>query len=234
MSRDTSRSRAEQSNTLQSVCRFLHVLHWPYLPQSPCLSVCLSTQEASQPLNLTSKSKGLELRVKTPSPQALELGSLGLQGGFRPRDFQREVAHSPQRSALSKSCFSWVGAWIRELKQNEPIQWCKHWPSHKYQLSFTSCTSVQRRHQHLQHGQHQCNNTSAVVIKLLFVLPLQFKHIRTNSCSREFGEEPPSMSFHHWNYNWSKLIHNWCELALVVLFVMPFWIVPALFFSNFQ
>lgn len=57
-------------------------------------------QEASQPLNLTSKHKGLELG-KTPSPQGLDLGSLGLQGGYRPRDHQREVSHSPQRSALS-------------------------------------------------------------------------------------------------------------------------------------
>lgn len=90
------------------------MFNWPHLPRPtpttptlPPLSrsrVCLSTQEASQPLNLTSKSKGLELRGKTPSPQALELGSLGLQGGFRPRDLQREVSHSPQRSALSKSC----------------------------------------------------------------------------------------------------------------------------------
>uniref|UniRef100_A0A3Q3NMG6 SRY-box transcription factor 13 n=2 Tax=Mastacembelus armatus TaxID=205130 RepID=A0A3Q3NMG6_9TELE len=57
-------------------------------------------QEASQPLNLTSKPKGLELG-KTPSPQSLELGSLALQGAYRPRDLQREVSHSPPRSALS-------------------------------------------------------------------------------------------------------------------------------------
>ncbi|XP_067360223.1 transcription factor SOX-13-like isoform X3 [Channa argus] len=57
-------------------------------------------QEASQPLNLTSKPKGLELG-KTPSPQSLELGSLALQGPYRPRDLQTEVSHSPPRSALS-------------------------------------------------------------------------------------------------------------------------------------
>uniref|UniRef100_A0A671V4R3 SRY-box transcription factor 13 n=1 Tax=Sparus aurata TaxID=8175 RepID=A0A671V4R3_SPAAU len=57
-------------------------------------------QEASQPLNLTSKPKGLELG-KTPSPQSLELGSLALQGAYRPRDLHREVSHSPPRSALS-------------------------------------------------------------------------------------------------------------------------------------
>ncbi|XP_029357771.1 transcription factor SOX-13 isoform X1 [Echeneis naucrates] len=57
-------------------------------------------QEASQPLNLTSKSKGLDL-VKTPSPQSLQLGALALQGDYRPRDLQREVSHSPPRSALS-------------------------------------------------------------------------------------------------------------------------------------
>ncbi|XP_006800295.2 LOW QUALITY PROTEIN: transcription factor SOX-13-like [Neolamprologus brichardi] len=57
-------------------------------------------QESSQPLNLTSKPKGLELG-KTPSPQSLELGSLALQGAYRPRDLQREISHSPPRSALS-------------------------------------------------------------------------------------------------------------------------------------
>ncbi|RVE72415.1 hypothetical protein OJAV_G00042680 [Oryzias javanicus] len=53
-------------------------------------------QEASQPLNLTSKPKGLEMG-KTSSPQSLELGSLGYRHG----DHQREVSHSPPRSALS-------------------------------------------------------------------------------------------------------------------------------------
>lgn len=57
-------------------------------------------QEATQPLNLTSKPKGLELG-KTPSPQSLELGSLAMQGTYRPRDLHREVSHSPPRSALS-------------------------------------------------------------------------------------------------------------------------------------
>ncbi|MEQ2212833.1 hypothetical protein XENOCAPTIV_005627 [Xenoophorus captivus] len=61
----------------------------------------LFLQEASQPLNLTSKPKGMELR-KTSSPQSLELGSLGLQGAYRPRDLQREVSNSPPRSALSE------------------------------------------------------------------------------------------------------------------------------------
>ncbi|XP_024125102.1 transcription factor SOX-13 isoform X2 [Oryzias melastigma] len=53
-------------------------------------------QEASQPLNLTSKPKGLEMG-KTSSPQSLELGSLAYRHG----DHQREVSHSPPRSALS-------------------------------------------------------------------------------------------------------------------------------------
>ncbi|XP_059185541.1 transcription factor SOX-13-like [Centropristis striata] len=57
-------------------------------------------QEASQPLNLTSKPKGLELG-KTPSPKSLELGSLVMHGAYRPRDLHREVSHSPPRSALS-------------------------------------------------------------------------------------------------------------------------------------
>ncbi|XP_075880534.1 transcription factor SOX-13 isoform X2 [Nelusetta ayraudi] len=79
----------------------MQLLHGSHPPTHVKRSSGSFRQEASQPLNLTSKSKGLELRGKTPSPQALELGSLGLQGGFRPRDLQREVSHSPQRSALS-------------------------------------------------------------------------------------------------------------------------------------
>ncbi|MEQ2185570.1 hypothetical protein GOODEAATRI_019587, partial [Goodea atripinnis] len=74
------------------------------LPNSRPTSIKRSSnsfrQEASQPLNLTSKPKGMELR-KTSSPQSLELGSLGLQGAYRPRDLQREVSNSPPRSALS-------------------------------------------------------------------------------------------------------------------------------------
>ncbi|KAL0978446.1 hypothetical protein UPYG_G00170480 [Umbra pygmaea] len=54
-------------------------------------------QEASQPLNLTSKHKGMELG-KSPSPQGFELGSLSLQGGYRPRDNHRD---SPSRPALN-------------------------------------------------------------------------------------------------------------------------------------
>uniref|UniRef100_A0A096MBG9 SRY-box transcription factor 13 n=1 Tax=Poecilia formosa TaxID=48698 RepID=A0A096MBG9_POEFO len=53
-------------------------------------------QEASQPLNLTSKPKGMELG-KTSSPLSLELGSVGsMQGAYRPR----EVSRSPPRPAL--------------------------------------------------------------------------------------------------------------------------------------
>ncbi|KAK6319156.1 hypothetical protein J4Q44_G00103670 [Coregonus suidteri] len=54
-------------------------------------------QEASQPLNLTSKPKGMDMG-KSPSPQAFELGSLTLQGGYRPRDNHRD---SPSRPALN-------------------------------------------------------------------------------------------------------------------------------------
>ncbi|XP_035486556.1 transcription factor SOX-13-like isoform X2 [Scophthalmus maximus] len=57
-------------------------------------------QETSQPLNLTSKPKGLEMG-KTPSQQSMDLGSLALQGTYRPRDLQRKVSHSPPRSSLS-------------------------------------------------------------------------------------------------------------------------------------
>lgn len=55
-------------------------------------------QEASQPLNLTSKPKGIELKAQ--SPQSLEMGSLALQGAYRSRDLHREVSHSPPRTAL--------------------------------------------------------------------------------------------------------------------------------------
>ncbi|KAL3059259.1 hypothetical protein OYC64_011223 [Pagothenia borchgrevinki] len=54
-------------------------------------------QEASQPLNLTSKSKGHDLG-KTLSPLGLELG---LHGAYRHRDVQRETTRSPQRTTLS-------------------------------------------------------------------------------------------------------------------------------------
>ncbi|XP_059919490.1 transcription factor SOX-13-like isoform X1 [Gadus macrocephalus] len=57
-------------------------------------------QEAGQPLNLTSKPKGLELG-KTPSPQSFELGMAGMHGSYRPRDVQREPSLSPARSVLS-------------------------------------------------------------------------------------------------------------------------------------
>ncbi|KAM6980982.1 transcription factor SOX-13 isoform 1-T6 [Aplochiton taeniatus] len=56
-------------------------------------------QEAGQPLNLTSKPKGLELG-KTPSPQSFDLGLLALQGAYRHRDAQRELSQSP-RPALN-------------------------------------------------------------------------------------------------------------------------------------
>ncbi|KAJ8360538.1 hypothetical protein SKAU_G00170630 [Synaphobranchus kaupii] len=63
---------------------------------TPGKSGTLHRQETSQPLNLTSKQKGLELG-KTPSPQGMELSSHHLQGGYGPRDLQ----HSPPQSALS-------------------------------------------------------------------------------------------------------------------------------------
>ncbi|KAJ3602971.1 hypothetical protein NHX12_030715 [Muraenolepis orangiensis] len=53
-------------------------------------------QEAGQPLNLTSRPKGLE-RGKTPSPQSFELG---MAGSYRPRDVQREPSLSPARTVL--------------------------------------------------------------------------------------------------------------------------------------
>lgn len=56
-------------------------------------------QEAGQPLNLTSRPKGLE-RGKTPSPQSFELG---MAGSYRPRDVQREPSLSPARTVLSES-----------------------------------------------------------------------------------------------------------------------------------
>uniref|UniRef100_A0A8C3G7K4 SRY-box transcription factor 13 n=1 Tax=Cyclopterus lumpus TaxID=8103 RepID=A0A8C3G7K4_CYCLU len=72
----------------------------PVAPPLPLLTCSRCVCEASQPLNLTSKPKGLELG-KTPSPHSMELGSLALHGAYRPRDLQREVSHSPSRSTLS-------------------------------------------------------------------------------------------------------------------------------------
>ncbi|XP_028853547.1 transcription factor SOX-13 isoform X2 [Denticeps clupeoides] len=71
----------------------------PLLPHTtavkrPCGSVF--RQETSQPLNLTSKPKGLDT-VKTPSPQALELASSHLSGAYRPRD----LPHSPSRPVIN-------------------------------------------------------------------------------------------------------------------------------------
>ncbi|XP_008318704.1 transcription factor SOX-13 isoform X2 [Cynoglossus semilaevis] len=57
-------------------------------------------KEASQPLNLTSKPRGLDVG-KTPSPQSLDMGSMVVQGAYRPRDLQGERSHTPPRSALS-------------------------------------------------------------------------------------------------------------------------------------
>ncbi|KAK7915512.1 hypothetical protein WMY93_011273 [Mugilogobius chulae] len=59
-----------------------------------------ASPEASQPLNLTSKPKGMELG-KTPSPQALELGTLGLQAAYRPES-TRETCPTALRTPLSE------------------------------------------------------------------------------------------------------------------------------------
>ncbi|KAL2090871.1 hypothetical protein ACEWY4_013134 [Coilia grayii] len=73
----------------------------PLLPSPHTTSIKRSSgtafrQESTQPLNLTAKPKGLE-RGKTPSPQALEMASPHLQGGYRPR----ELPPSPHRPPLS-------------------------------------------------------------------------------------------------------------------------------------
>ncbi|XP_061640260.1 transcription factor SOX-13-like isoform X2 [Phyllopteryx taeniolatus] len=57
-------------------------------------------QEAGQPLNLTSKPKGLELG-KAHSPKCMELGSLGVQGTYIHRDMPKDASNSPPQSALS-------------------------------------------------------------------------------------------------------------------------------------
>ncbi|XP_061544422.1 transcription factor SOX-13-like isoform X5 [Phycodurus eques] len=57
-------------------------------------------QEAGQPLNLTSKPKGLELG-KAHSPKCMELGSLGVQGTYIHRDMPKDASNSPPRSALT-------------------------------------------------------------------------------------------------------------------------------------
>ncbi|XP_061779996.1 transcription factor SOX-13 isoform X2 [Nerophis lumbriciformis] len=68
---------------------------------SPSKSTCGSIrQEAGQPLNLTSKPKGMEMR-KAPSPQCLELASLTMNGSYRHRDRLRDSSDSPPRSALN-------------------------------------------------------------------------------------------------------------------------------------
>ncbi|XP_031424062.1 transcription factor SOX-13 [Clupea harengus] len=53
-----------------------------------------SPWESTQPLNLTAKPKGVS---PNPSPQAMELASAHLQGGYR----HRELPPSPQRAPLS-------------------------------------------------------------------------------------------------------------------------------------
>ncbi|XP_063071438.1 transcription factor SOX-13-like isoform X2 [Engraulis encrasicolus] len=69
-------------------------------PHTPSLKRSSGTafrQESTQPLNLTAKPKGLEVG-KTPSPQALEMATAHLQGGYRHRELP-----SPQRPPLSLS-----------------------------------------------------------------------------------------------------------------------------------
>ncbi|XP_061688030.1 transcription factor SOX-13-like isoform X3 [Syngnathoides biaculeatus] len=57
-------------------------------------------QEAGQPLNLTSKPKGLELG-KAHSPKCMEVGSLAVQGTYIHRDMPKDGSDSPPRSALT-------------------------------------------------------------------------------------------------------------------------------------
>ncbi|XP_077429747.1 transcription factor SOX-13 isoform X2 [Vanacampus margaritifer] len=57
-------------------------------------------QESGQPLNLTSKPKGLELG-KSPSPKCMEVGPLGVPSTYRHRDMTKGAPNSPPRSALT-------------------------------------------------------------------------------------------------------------------------------------
>ncbi|XP_077582139.1 transcription factor SOX-13 isoform X1 [Stigmatopora nigra] len=59
-----------------------------------------SRQETGQPLNLTSKPKGMELG-KAPSPKCIQMGSVMVQGAYRHRDMPKELSGSPPRSALT-------------------------------------------------------------------------------------------------------------------------------------
>ncbi|XP_041944629.1 transcription factor SOX-13-like isoform X3 [Alosa sapidissima] len=68
----------------------------PHPPSMKRSSGSAFRQESSQPLNLTAKPKGLDVG-KTPSPQAMELASAHLQGGYR----SRELPPSPQRLSLN-------------------------------------------------------------------------------------------------------------------------------------
>ncbi|KAJ8259518.1 hypothetical protein GJAV_G00170240 [Gymnothorax javanicus] len=73
----------------------MQLLPSPHSTPGKSSSGTLHRQETSQPLNLTSKPKGVELG-KTPSPQGLELTSVQLQGGYGPKDL-----HSPPQPAIS-------------------------------------------------------------------------------------------------------------------------------------
>ncbi|XP_036388098.1 transcription factor SOX-13-like isoform X2 [Megalops cyprinoides] len=74
----------------------MQLLPNPHSTPGKSSSGTVHRQETSQPLNLTSKPKGMELG-KMPSPQALERASLHLQAGYGHRDLQ----HSPPQPALS-------------------------------------------------------------------------------------------------------------------------------------
>ncbi|XP_057702826.1 transcription factor SOX-13-like isoform X2 [Corythoichthys intestinalis] len=59
-----------------------------------------SRQETGQPLNLTSKPKGMELR-KAPSPKCMQMGSVVMQGAYRQMDITKEASNSPPRPTLT-------------------------------------------------------------------------------------------------------------------------------------
>ncbi|KAK6321443.1 hypothetical protein J4Q44_G00084190 [Coregonus suidteri] len=80
-------------------------------------------QEASQPLNLTSKPKGMDMG-KSPSPHAFELGTLTLQGGYRPRDNHRD---SPSRPSLNLG-FLGEGDVVTQAIHDAQQLLRRHWP----------------------------------------------------------------------------------------------------------
>ncbi|XP_020346124.1 transcription factor SOX-13 isoform X2 [Oncorhynchus kisutch] len=101
-------------------------------------------QEASQPLNLTSKPKGMDMG-KSPSPQIFELGSLTLQGGYRPRDNHRD---SPSRPALNLGFLGEGDVVTQAIHDAQQLLW-SHGPGGRERERERDCTA---RMEHKESG----------------------------------------------------------------------------------